>query len=148
MHEDRFEFHHLDPEERRELLKTILQKVLESVRKVLLVVAYGSFVSAPAFRDIDIGLYLEHEPRDCLEAEWSISEKLGSGVGHVVDVKILNCAPPDARYSIVRKGIVLYERYRGLANRIATASWKEARDLELKKIKAAGTARATEQHFY
>lgn len=134
MHKNRFEFHHLDPKKRRELLKTILQKALESVSGVLLIVAFGSFVSASAFRDIDIGLYLEHEPRDCLKAEWSISEKLSNAVGYVVDVKILNCAPPDVRYNILRKGVVLYEGCRGLAERLAIASWKETMDIELKKL--------------
>ncbi len=133
MYRDRFEFHRLGSEERKKVLETLLQEVLKSVDGVLLIIAFGSFVSAPAFRDIDLGLYLEHEPRDCLESEWGISDELSKVVNYIVDVKVLNCAPPDVRYSILRKGILLYERYRGLAERLAIASKKEAMDIEYKR---------------
>ena len=138
MHRNEFVFHRMGSDERRRVLEVLKRAILGELSGVLIVAVFGSFVDAPAFRDIDTAVYLENVSEDPLDLEWRLSDRLTGVLGIPVDVKVLNTAPPMVRYRILRRGIILYEASPGLSERIAFASAREHMDMALKRLRLEG----------
>ena len=99
------------------------QKIIDKVKHSLLqeenvVFGYifGSFLNAPTFRDIDIGVYIKNNfknQKDVFNYELNLSKKIGNACGlsfDVFEVKILNSAPSLFLNSIFKNGRLLFSK--------------------------------------
>lgn len=100
----------LSRDERNRLIER-LQGVLKARDEVLFAVVFGSFLTAPAFHDLDLAVYLR-EPRDILDSAVyaeRLSVELTKMLGLPVDVVVLNHAPMWLRLRAL-KGVVVVDR--------------------------------------
>ena len=93
-------------------------EVLKLHGDVLFAWIYGSFARQEPFRDIDIAIYLAQaaEPYDIYKLQMQIAREVEQRVipGIPVDVRILNGAPVEFQYEVIRDGRLAYERDREL----------------------------------
>lgn len=119
--------HDLPTEDRFALLARAAA-ALAAMSQVRVAWAFGSFVRAEPFRDLDVAVVLD-EPWSLLSlgrVARMVAEALGWPPWEV-DVVPLNDATPAFRWAVVREGRVLYERTPG----DATEDWVLARNLWL-----------------
>jgi predicted nucleotidyltransferase len=84
--------------------------------EVVAVCLFGSLArgTASAKSDVDLGLLLRRSPASTLEGRLLDYEAdLERTIGRPVQVVVLNDAPPDLAYRVLRDGLVLLERDRG-----------------------------------
>ncbi len=110
----KFTFYRLSDSEKG-LVRRKLIKALKSREEILVVIIYGSFISSPIFRDIDIGILTggKISYKELLEYEDILSEELSHIVGLPVDVRVIDYAPLWFRAKVLR-GEVLLERSSGM----------------------------------
>jgi len=99
-------------EKREELLRRA-GKYLETREEILFAYAHGSFVEAPYFRDLDIGVFLRQEDVKTIRYTYEIGledalEKILS-VTFPLEVRLLNSASIAFRYRAIR-GRLLVDR--------------------------------------
>lgn len=97
--------------ERRSICR-LAASLLAKRKEIVFAYAFGSFVEEAAFRDVDIGVYLQAEiiPREnVLEYELSLGAELEREIRYPVDVKVLNYAPV-ALCHAVTGGKLLFSR--------------------------------------
>jgi len=88
-------------------------KALEKHTDILFGYAFGSFVEAGAFRDLDIAIFLSPDrvPKKAYTFEFSVETELKRAMDQdfPVDVRILNSAALSFQYHAIR-GILLLDR--------------------------------------
>ncbi|EEG78716.1 type VII toxin-antitoxin system MntA family adenylyltransferase antitoxin [Dethiobacter alkaliphilus] len=96
----------------RQIHVRALSPVLEEYPQIRLGYVFGSYLCRERFRDVDIAVLLDPEyARESLE-----SDVLGCRIGQAlqlgcdVDLKIMNKAPIEFRYTIVRNGSLFFAR--------------------------------------
>jgi len=88
---------------KREKLIRKLKHLLSSRREIIFVYLFGSFITDPFYRDLDIGVYLREEavsPEKTFEYEFSLGTALEREIRYPVDVKVLNYAPVPLCHSV------------------------------------------------
>ncbi|MEK6766781.1 MAG: nucleotidyltransferase domain-containing protein [Planctomycetota bacterium] len=107
---------------KREMITTILTKVLNSEESVIFAYLYGSFVTDNLFRDIDIFIFTRKD-EDSFVYPVSVKEKLcdavtKAGIDSFVvddyDVRIINDAPYDIMIDILRDGRLIVDKAQDL----------------------------------
>ena len=107
MMEQRFKLDNSD----KKKIRSVLKKVIATIREVEFAYIHGSFTGDGGFHDIDVAIYIrtEHKDSDLLEYELSISSMLERSVRLPVDVRVLNHAPNSFCYEVTR-GEVVFSR--------------------------------------
>jgi uncharacterized protein len=118
----------LTKEQIRERLSPLFKE-----KELRLVLLFGSMASGTGHKhsDVDIG-FLRDGPADIVELTNEVSRFLGTDRVDVVD---LSRASPLLRFAASRKGVVLYERQRGLFTEFYSLSYRMYADA--KKLRDA-----------
>lgn len=99
-----------------------IKKVLFSEKEVVFAYIFGSFLSSPTFRDIDIGVYIENITKEnALDKELEMAKKISETCGlsiDFIDVKILNFAPSHFLNNIFKNGTMLFSKNKKLSSSI------------------------------
>jgi len=105
------EYLSLEPNKRREITKKIKQVLLEE-KNLVFAFIFGSFLNAPSFKDIDIGIYVKKiEKEEIFDYELKISKKIADACNlafDIFEVKVLNFAPNSFLNSIFSRGQLLF----------------------------------------
>ena len=102
-------------QERQEIIQQIKQAFLKE-RDVIFAFVFGSFLDAPSFRDIDIGIYMKDykkSPGEVFDDELRFSIMAAETCGlsfSLIEVKILNFAPSNLLNNIFKSGQILFSR--------------------------------------
>ncbi len=103
----------MDSADREEIISQ-LRRCLTGTEDVLFGYLYGSFLHHDKFHDIDIGLYIsgEREPYELYKYTMSIASKLEQCITprYEIDLRILNAAPVEFQYEVVKTGHILIAR--------------------------------------
>lgn len=100
---------------RQEIIEKIKHSLLEE-KDVIFAYVFGSFLSAPSFRDVDIGIYVENRnktKKNIFDYELELSKKIADTCGlpfDVFEVKILNSAPSHFLNNIFKNGKLLFSK--------------------------------------
>lgn len=100
---------------RQEIIDKIKFSLLEE-ESVIFTYIFGSFLSAPSFRDIDIGIYVEgsiKKQKDIFDYELELSKKIARACElsfDIFEVKILNSAPSYFLNNIFKNGKLLFSK--------------------------------------
>lgn len=110
---DRKEYLSMSQNDRQKIAEKI-KKILFSEKEIIFAYIFGSFLSSPTFRDIDVGVYLEDVAKENvfdkeLEMAKKISEMCGLPIDFI-DVKILNFAPSHFLNNVFKNGAVLFSK--------------------------------------
>ncbi len=110
----RFTFYRLSDSEKGEVKRKLLEALLPK-EEILAALIYGSFVSSPVLRDIDVGVLAGGRvPYEELPYyEEILSDELSRIIGIPVDVRVIDYAPPWFRAKVL-EGEVLLERSLGM----------------------------------
>ncbi|MFH1830527.1 MAG: nucleotidyltransferase domain-containing protein [Pseudomonadota bacterium] len=96
--------------------------ILKKDKNITLAYVFGSAAKKPMprYKDIDVAVLLNKELRGLKKLEFidHISTSLKKKAGCPVDVVILNSAPPALRQQVLKYGILLFERAKGLSNKM------------------------------
>lgn len=107
------EYHSISPKEREKIMEEI-KKILAKKKEVVFAVAFGSFLFAPAFRDIDIGIYFEKiKKEDVFDREIDIAGEIAKTCNlpiDVIEIKILNFAPDSFMANVFSQGKFIFIR--------------------------------------
>ncbi len=91
-----------------------IKEVLAEKGEVVFAVVYGSFLSSPSFRDIDIGIYLKDIKRGkVLSCEAEVAGKIAEACNlpiDIVEITILNFAPVSFLASVFSTGKIIFSR--------------------------------------
>jgi len=113
-----------------------ISRCLSGFEDLLLGYLYGSFLVRNDFHDIDIGILLsrERKPYELFKYSMTIASDLERCITprFDVDLRILNNAPVEFQYEVVRTGKVVFARVEGL--RIAFEDDVMAKYLDLKPL--------------
>lgn len=107
-----------------------LRSILNELPEVKIAVLFGSITRRNVVRDVDVGIYLEPQPR--LRDLIKISNMLEDALGIPVDLVPLADAPPRLRLKAMLEGVRLIVRDRRLYDSLLIKSLGEAMDLDLK----------------
>jgi predicted nucleotidyltransferase len=107
-----------------------LRSILNELPEVKIAVLFGSITRRNVVRDVDVGVYLEPQPR--LRDLIKISNLLEDALGIPVDLVPLADAPPRLRLKAMLEGVRLIVRDRRLYDSLLIKSLGEAMDLDLK----------------
>jgi len=112
----RFTFYRLSGPERGEVKRKLLEALLPR-EEVLAALIYGSFISSPVFRDIDVGVLTGGKVsyKELPYYEETLSDELSRIIGIPVDVRVIDYAPPWFRAKVL-EGEVLLERSPGMVS--------------------------------
>jgi predicted nucleotidyltransferase len=103
--------------DKEQMIKEISQ-CLSGFEDLLLGYLYGSFLVQSDFHDIDIGILLsgERKPYELFKYSMTIASDLERCITprFDVDLRILNNAPVEFQYEVVRTGRVVFARDEGL----------------------------------
>ncbi|MGQ9825219.1 MAG: nucleotidyltransferase domain-containing protein [Desulfotomaculales bacterium] len=117
---------------KREKITRQLKHLLAKRREIIFAYLFGSFLTDPCFRDLDIGIYLREEtvPRErALEYELSLGAELEQEIHYPVDVKVLNYAPVPLCHS-VSGGEVIFSRNEGVRYDWVEKTWDMYLDMQ------------------
>ena len=116
----------------RERLRSRLTQALGARPEILLAVLHGSFVRGEAYRDIDVGVWLDaatlsRDERFRFVLDLSVELRLT--LGHPVDVRALNDAPLGFRYHALA-GAPLVTRDDEFLAELRARTWDEYLDFQ------------------
>jgi predicted nucleotidyltransferase len=107
------EYYSIDTKKREEIAKKI-KRTLQKENDVVFVFLFGSFLNAPSFRDIDVGVYMKDirkENDSNLEVE--LAEKISKEINlpiDIIEVHILNFAPISFLNNVFSRGKMLFTK--------------------------------------
>lgn len=106
----------------RQKIAEKIKKLLFSEKEIVFAYIFGSFLSSPTFRDIDVGVYFKDIAKEnVLDKELEIAKKISKTCGlpiDYIDVKILNFAPSHFLNSIFKNGILVFSKNEKLLSNI------------------------------
>jgi len=120
----------------RERITNEIGRCLSGVEDLLIGYVYGSFLVRSNFHDIDIGLLVsgERKPYELFKYAMKIASDLERCITprFDVDLRILNTAPVEFQYEVVKTGRVVFTRNENL--RIAFEADVMAKYLDLRHL--------------
>ena len=111
-------------------IKKVLIQFLQNRAEIYFAVLYGSAAENQAFRDIDIGLFVNREvvpPASDLDYAFTLADQIQDLIKFPVDVRVVNDAPLPFRYNVSR-GIPLVVNDKELYARFLERTWDEYLD--------------------
>jgi predicted nucleotidyltransferase len=101
------------PNKRLEIIKQI-KKTLLREEDVVFAFIFGSFLDAPSFRDVDIGIYAQDGKKEkAFDKEMELAKKIADVCDlpfDIFEIKILNFAPNNFLNNIFSRGKLLFSR--------------------------------------
>jgi len=101
------EYLSLNQNKRQKITKKVKQ-ILSAEKDVVFGFIFGSFLDAPSFRDIDIGVYVDSiRENEVFDYELKLSKKIADECDFsfdIFDVKVLNFAPSHFLNNIFSRG--------------------------------------------
>ena len=104
-------FHKADERERKHIIKAI-RETLHQDPRIVFAFLYGSFIDGPAFRDIDVAVFvLNSETASFWDVELHLARRIEGALPRplVADVRLINEAPLAFRFNVMR-GELLFSR--------------------------------------
>ncbi|MGD8388891.1 MAG: nucleotidyltransferase domain-containing protein [Desulfobacteraceae bacterium] len=95
--------------EKKRLLSEITDRLTELCPDLVAAYVFGSFISADAFSDMDLGLLFSENPSKPLLLELDLETELERTTACPVDVRVLNGAPLSFVQSVIRTGEVIVD---------------------------------------
>ncbi len=123
-------FHQAGEQERLDVVETI-ETVLRREEDIVFAFIYGSILTEPFFRDIDIGVFVSTQNSSAyLDYELDLSQRIEDTLlsGFPAQVKILNEAPLSFRFSVIR-GKFLFTRDEDFLLDFMTSTAREYLDI-------------------
>jgi len=110
--------------------KEIINKIKKHLYKkdeIIFAFVYGSFLYAPSFRDIDIGVYIRNiSPEQVFDFEMKLEKFISEIIGipfDIIEIKVLNFAPLSFLSNVFSRGRLLFSKDKQLlSNLIENAS--------------------------
>lgn len=99
----------LKPADKKQLLSKITDHLATLCPDLVAAYVFGSFVTADAFSDIDLGLLLSENASRPLLLELDLETELEKTTACPVDVRVLNGAPISFIQSVIRTGEVIVD---------------------------------------
>lgn len=100
-------------DKRMEIIQKIRRDLTEK-NHIIFAYVFGSFLDAPSFRDIDIGIYITGiKEDDVFACELELAEKISGACNvpfDIIDVKVLNFVPRHFLNNIFCNGTLLFCR--------------------------------------
>lgn len=107
------EYLSLSPDKRRGITEKI-KTILFGEKEIVFAFIFGSFLDAPSFRDIDIGIYLDNMKEDeIFDYELKISKNIADECSlpfDIFEVKILNFASISFLNNIFSRGQLIFSK--------------------------------------
>ena len=100
--------------EARERVLTRLGEVLTERQDIIFACVYGSFLTADAFRDVDLAIWTADFAAASIDLE--LAGSLSSQIGFPVDVRRINDAPVSFQFAALRGRVVAVQDEELLAN--------------------------------
>jgi uncharacterized protein len=96
--------------EKEKIQKEII-RYLKNKKEIIFVYLHGSFLK-DKFRDIDIAIYLDADftEKKALKYELFLEDELSNKLSYPCDIRILNHTPLSFRFSVIKKGILLFSK--------------------------------------
>ncbi len=95
--------------EEKERLSEKISAILAKEKRIVFACLYGSFLTEPFFRDIDIGIFVKGLPSRCyFDYEFELSQKIKGSlkVPFEIDVRVINTAPLSFRFHVIRGKVI------------------------------------------
>lgn len=106
-------YHSISSKEKDKITDKI-KEILAEKEDVVFAVVYGSFLSSPSFRDIDIGIYIKGiKKKDVVDCEAEIAREIAEACNFpidIVDAIIINFAPVSFLSDIFSTGKIAFSR--------------------------------------
>lgn len=99
----------LKPAAKKQLCSKVTDRLAQLCPDLVAAYVFGSFVTADAFSDLDLGLLLSKKPSHPLLLELDLENELEKTVACPVDVRVLNGAPISFIQSVIRTGEVIVD---------------------------------------
>lgn len=111
-----------------------ISNILALEERIRFAYLHGSFLTEPAFNDIDIAVYLEDEilnqvQVDVVDFEIDESLKVEEAIGLPVDIRVLNAAPLSFRYQ-ASLGNLLFSQDEDILCKFLSTTWRDYFDFE------------------
>jgi predicted nucleotidyltransferase len=99
-----------EEQEKKRIQQEIRDYVFSEHPEIAAVYLFGSYLTAVAFKDIDIGL-LSKAPVDTpMDLELTIECDLEKRLGVPLDIRLLNHAPPAFCFNVFKQGTIILDR--------------------------------------
>jgi hypothetical protein len=99
---------------KREKIAEKINKALFKRKEVVFACIFGSFVSSPSFRDIDIGIYVSDiEEKEVFDYELKLSKLIADKCDlpfDIIETHILNSTPSNFLNNIFCRGSLLFSK--------------------------------------
>lgn len=116
---------------KKEIIELVRQN-LSARQEIVFAYVFGSIVDSNAFKDVDVGIYVDDKVSDGFAYAFDVSGELEKLLRCRVDVIVLNKAPDHLIYSISRGRIIL-NRDDDARVRFLTRSWSRYFDIAVKR---------------
>ena len=96
---------------KRDQIVQEITDLLSAEEQIVFAYLHGSFQEGLPFRDIDLAVFItENLPKEQLDYELKLEEKIEHDIKLPVDLKVINNAPPTFCYMVIKKGRELLVR--------------------------------------
>lgn len=124
------EKHSLNSFRERKVLMEKIKRIFTKKEEVVFVIVFGSFLTAPSFRDIDLGIYVRQPKKNKAshyetEIAYEISKVCKLPVD-IIDIKLLNFAPSSFLANIFSQGKIIFFRNKKILSDLIEKSSLEA----------------------
>ncbi len=100
----------LEKSKRGQIVQEITD-LLSAEEKIVFAYLHGSFQEGLPFRDIDLAVFItDNLPKEQLDYELKLEEKIEHSIKLPIDLKVINNAPPTFCYMVIKKGQELLVR--------------------------------------
>ena len=100
----------LEKSKRDQIVQEITD-LLSAEEQIVFAYLHGSFQEGLPFRDIDLAVFITDTlPKEQLDYELKLEEKIEHNIKLPVDLKVINNAPPTFCYMVIKKGQELLVR--------------------------------------
>ena len=100
----------LEKSKRDQIVQEITD-LLSAEEQIVFAYLHGSFQEGLPFRDIDLAVFItDNLPKEQLDYELKLEEKIEHNIKLPVDLKVINNAPPTFCYMVIKKGQELLVR--------------------------------------
>jgi predicted nucleotidyltransferase len=116
---------------KNEIIELVHQN-LSARQEIVFAYVFGSIVESDAFKDVDVGVYVDASVSDSFRYAFGLSLALERLLGYRVDVIVMNTAPDRMIYHVSRGKLIL-NRNDDMRVDFICAAWKRYWDFAFKR---------------
>jgi predicted nucleotidyltransferase len=117
-----------------EIIELVHQN-LSARQEIIFAYVFGSVLDSQAFKDVDVGIYLDQSISDGFRYAFEMSGELERLLDCRVDVILMNTAPDHLIHSI-SKGKLILNRDDDVRVDFVSSSWRRYFDIQPKRLQA------------